>query len=164
MKKPKYIFILINLIVVLLLFNRSVWEKEETLSTGKLALLELIPVDPRSLMQGDYMRLRYAISRGSSNDSMAKRGYCIIKLDKRGVGSKVRFQDDIVPLHDGEYAIRYTNSSNISIGAESYFFEEGQAEKYEAAKYGGMKIDNHGNNILVGLYDENLNKITPEKE
>jgi uncharacterized membrane-anchored protein len=42
----------------------------------------------------------------------------------------------------------------MNIGAESYFFEEGQAEVYAVAKYGGIKIDNAGNSLLVGLFDE----------
>jgi uncharacterized membrane-anchored protein len=142
------------------LFNKSIFEKEKILSEGKLVLLKLAPVDPRSLMQGDYMRLNYDFSRNISSDSIPKRGYCIIKLDKDGIGTKIRFQNDITPINEGEYAIVYTASNwRINIGAESYFFEEGQAHKYEVAKYGGMKIDNNGNNILIGLYDENLKKI-----
>lgn len=36
--------------------------KQYTLSTGAPVLLETRPVDPRSLLRGDYVRLRYAIS------------------------------------------------------------------------------------------------------
>lgn len=160
MKKYKWIVIAFNLLLVLFLFNKSIIEKEKILSEGKLVLLKLAPVDPRSLMQGDYMRLNYEISRNIPSDSIPKRGYCIVKLDENGVGTKIRLQNDIKPLYEGEYAIAYTASNwRINIGAESYFFEEGQAEKYDSAKYGGMKIDNQGNNILIGLYDENLKKI-----
>ncbi|MFX7329222.1 GDYXXLXY domain-containing protein, partial [Acinetobacter baumannii] len=34
-------------------------QKEMLLKEGQLVLLPLAPVDPRSLMQGDYMALRY---------------------------------------------------------------------------------------------------------
>ncbi len=81
-------------------------------------------------------------------------------MDKKGIGTKVRLQDDLETIKEGEYARFYTyGNRRINIGAESYFFEEGQADKYNAAEYGGMKIDNHGNSILVGLYDEELQKI-----
>lgn len=160
MKKYKWIVVAFNLLLVLFLFNKSIIEKEKILIEGKLILLKLAPVDPRSLMQGDYMRLNYEISRNIPSDSIPKRGYCIVKLDENGVGTKIRLQNNIKPLYEGEYAIVYTASNwRINIGAESYFFEEGQAEKYDSAKYGGMKIDNQGNNILIGLYDENLKKI-----
>jgi uncharacterized membrane-anchored protein len=160
MKNYKWIIVAFNLILVLFLFNRSIVEKEHLLSNGKLVLLKLAPVDPRSLMQGDYMRLNYDISRGIANDSIPKRGYCIVRIDENGVGAKIRLQHNIKPLNDGEYAIAYTaNRWRMNIGAESYFFEEGQAVKYDSAKYGGMKIDQNGNNLLIGLYDRNLKEI-----
>ena len=81
MKKYKWIVILVNLVIVLFLFNRSVVEKENLLENGKLVLLELAPVDPRSLMQGDYMRLSYEISQGLMTEDIPKRGYCIVTLD-----------------------------------------------------------------------------------
>lgn len=161
MKKYKWIIILVNLIILLGLFNNSILQKEELLSNGQLILLELAPVDPRSLMQGDYMDLRYAISENSSSDSIAKRGFCVVKLEENGVAKKVRIQENKTPLNNNEYLIEYTSRQwrGINIGAESFFFQEGDAEKYENAKYGGVKVDNHGNSLLIGLYDEYRKKI-----
>ena len=48
---------------------------------------------------------------------------------------------------------------SISIGAESFFFEEGSAAKFEKAKYGALRVDSEGNSILVGLYNENRKAI-----
>ena len=42
-----------------------VWSNERILSGGQTVLLELAPVDPRSLMQGDYMALNYALTHQS---------------------------------------------------------------------------------------------------
>ena len=160
MKKYKWGVILLNLILILFFFNKSIVEKEKILSGGKLVLLKLAPVDPRSLMQGDYMRLNYEISGNVSVGNIPKRGYCIVKLDSDGIAGKVRLQNDITPVNPGEYPIEYTAGSwNINIGAESYFFEEGNAGKFDSARYGGIKIDNQGNSILIGLYDEELTKI-----
>ena len=161
MKKYKWIIILVNLIILLGLFNNSIIKKEILLSDGKLILLELAPVDPRSLMQGDYMRLRYAISDNIKSDSISKRGFCVVKLEENGIAKKVRVQDDRTPINEKEYLIEYTSKGwrGINIGAESFFFQEGEAEKYENAKYGGIKVDNQGNSLLIGLYDENRIKI-----
>jgi len=161
MKKYKWAIILLNLVLLLLYFNYSVMGKEEILEEGQLVLLELAPVDPRSLLQGDYMDLRYKISEGIVSENIPKRGYCVVLMDSSGVANKVRFQKAITPLNDGEYLIAYTapDEWNINIGAESFFFQEGEAEKYEKAKYGGVKIDKNGNSLLVGLYDEQHQKI-----
>lgn len=161
MKKYKWIIILLNLVLLLVYFNYSIAKKEELLKDGQLVLLELAPVDPRSLMQGDYMALRYKISENIDFENMSKRGYCVVVLDQNNRANKVRFQKDLTPLNQDELLIEYTASDkwNINIGAESFFFQEGQAEKYEKAKYGGVKIDKSGNSLLVGLYDEQLQKI-----
>lgn len=161
MKKYKWFIILLNLIFLLIYFNYSVMKKEVLLKEGQLFLLELAPVDPRSLMQGDYMALRYKISEKFSSDSIPKRGYCIVRLDNNGIAYAVRFQNDLTPLNKDENLIEYTspNRWNINIGAESFFFQEGQGKKYEKAKYGGVKIDKSGNSLLVGLYNELQRKI-----
>ncbi|NQX85579.1 MAG: GDYXXLXY domain-containing protein [Flavobacteriaceae bacterium] len=161
MRKYKWILILINLIILLGLCNNSILKKEELLSNGQTILLELAPVDPRSLMQGDYMRLNYDISNNIDTDSISKRGFCVVKLRENGVAEKVRIQENRTPINDNEFLIEYTSRQwrGINIGAESYFFQEGEAEKYEKAKYGGIKVDNNGNSLLVGLYDENRMKI-----
>ena len=161
MKNIKWWIILINLILLLVYFNGSILSKEDLLKNGKLILLELAPVDPRSLMQGDYMSLRYKISEGLKSDSLAKQGYCVVKQDASGVAQKQRFQNEKSPLAPGVQVIKYNYADqwNVHIGAESYFFQEGQAEKYQKAKYGGIRVDEDGNSVLVGLYDELKRRI-----
>jgi uncharacterized membrane-anchored protein len=161
MKKYKWIIILLNLILLLVYFNHSIVKKEELLKDGQLVLLKLAPVDPRSLMQGDYMTLRYKISEDIHSENIPKRGYCVVQLDSSGVANKIRFQKELTPLNEGEYLIEYTSPDkwNVNIGAESFFFQEGQAEKYEKAKFGAVKIDKNGNSLLIGLYDEHQQKI-----
>ncbi len=145
----------LNLLALLLYLAWYVNQKETILSEGQLVLLELAPVDPRSLMQGDYMILNYAISRGLQADSIQKRGYVVVNLDENGVAIRQRLQAGTSPLEEGELLLNYTGDRwQINVGAESYFFEEGSAETFEAAKYGGLRIDNRGNSLLVGLYDE----------
>ena len=161
MERYKWVIILVNLPLLLGYFNFSIFEKEKTLKNGQLILLKLAPVDPRSLMQGDYMTLRYEISEGTDVKNLSKRGYCVVKLNQYNVAEKVRFQKEQKPLNAGEFLIRYSASDswNVNIGAESYFFQEGEAEKFEKAKYGGLKTDDKGNSVLIGLYNENLKLI-----
>lgn len=162
MRKYKGPLILLNLAVVFLLFNWAVFKKEQTLKDGRLILLELAPVDPRSLMQGDYMDLRYAIS-GDLNGDVSRAGYFVVRPDERNVAVRIRIQVGKTPLAPGETLIRYKASRyrNIYIGAESYFFEEGKGEKLTKAKFGGLKVDKEGNSILVGLYDEQCRLLQP---
>ena len=54
---------LVGVFVIVLLgaVNYKVQQFEDVLATGKPVVLKIAPVDPRSLMQGDYMVLNYAI-------------------------------------------------------------------------------------------------------
>ncbi|MFD2246388.1 GDYXXLXY domain-containing protein [Pontibacter ruber] len=161
----KSIVVLVNLAVVLVFFNWSVVEKEVILKDGQLVLLQLAPVDPRSLMQGDFMRLSYAISQTQDMDSLKSRGYVVVRLDSQQVAQLVRYQPQKEPLQAGELLIRYSKGDwSLNLGAESYFFEEGQAKQFEQAAYGGLKVDNDGNSILVGLYDKHRKLIVPARD
>lgn len=166
MKKLNIIIIVLNLIGLLVYFNYSIRQKEDILKNGRLVLLKLAPVDPRSLMQGDFMRLSYGIGENLLLDSLPKRGYVVLKLDEHQVGHDVRFQEGKTPLNAGEVLVEFTrpNSWGINIGAESYFFQEGTGERYEKAEYGGLKVDEKGNSLLVGLYDGGMIRIDERYE
>ena len=104
MKKYSRILIIANLILLLGYFNWSVYQKEQTLKEGQLVLLQLAPVDPRSLMQGDYMRLNYKEANSELiNRQEAKRGYAVLKLDKNHVGEIIRLQESLEPVNSVLY-------------------------------------------------------------
>ena len=152
MSKKYKIVLAANLILVLAFFAFSVMQKETLIAKGTEILLRLAPVDPRSLMQGDYMALDYEIMREIGYKS--KSGYIVVKVDGDRVAEFVRIQDD-KDVNDGEFIIRYKrNSGRLSVGADNYFFQEGSAKKFENAKYGLLKVDSDGNSILVGLCDK----------
>lgn len=160
MKRYSRQIILLNLLLVLAYFLGTVRSKEDLLKTGSLVLLELAPVDPRSLMQGDYMRLDYRIAQDRHVDSLAPRGFCVVRLGADGVAESVRMQEGREPLGSDEYLIPYTKDrSSVRLGATSFFFQEGKADLYAGAKYGALRIDRKGNTLLTGLYDEGLREI-----
>lgn len=166
MKKYSQILIIANLVLLLGYFNWSIYKKEQTLKNGQLILLELAPVDPRSLMQGDYMRLSYSETSSPNliNDQTTKRGYAILKTDSNQVGDLIRLQNTLKPVNSKELAIKYKIVHNrIFLGNESFFFEEGQDTLYQNAKYGGLKVNDKGQSLLIGLYDEHFQPISPNK-
>lgn len=156
MKKYKNWIIGANLLAIIVYFTFTIIQKEKTLKDGKLILLELAPVDPRSLMQGDYMRLRYSIADSITPTEPPPRGYVVVRLNAEGIAKGIRIQNNNTPLNKDEILIKYTmsNRNSLNIGAESFFFQEGHATKYEQAKFGGIRVDNKGNSLLIGLYDE----------
>lgn len=152
MSKKYKIVLAANLILVLAFFAFSVIQKETLIGKGTEVLLRLAPVDPRSLMQGDYMALNYQILR--QIDYKSKSGYVVVKVGSDRVAEFVRVQSD-KNMNNGEHLIRYKrHQGRLTIGADNYFFQEGSAKKFENAKYGLLKVDPDGNSILIGLCDK----------
>lgn len=166
MKKSSKILVVVNLLFLMGYFNWSIMAKEKIVNEGTLVLLQLEPVDPRSLMQGDYMTLSYAITDIDQEDKIPKRGFCVLKKDAKGVAGLVRYQSERTPLKKDELLVKYFSDGNIwfrrlRVGAESYFFEEGSAKRFEQAKYGVLRVDQDGNSVLVGLADTQQQIIRP---
>lgn len=157
--RARVIFGGLTLIVAVLVV--LVVRKELVLAHGTPVLLELAPVDPRSLMQGDYMVLDYAISREVRNPDPfedtgpdTEDGRLVLRLDENGVGRFVRRDTPGTPLAPGELLLRYkVRKGRVRLGAESFFFQEGHADHYDGAKYGELRVADDGSSVLVGLRD-----------
>ena len=148
--------------VTLLVFgavNFLILKKEDTLTHGRTMLLRLAPVDPRSLIQGDYMQLRYAIAREIQPARLNKdKGNVVVSLDENHVAKFVRVHQG-ENLQEGEYLLFYRKRGEFRLGAESFMFQEGDAKLYEKARYGELKVDASGRSILVGLRGEDFRPL-----
>jgi uncharacterized membrane-anchored protein len=167
----------ISLILVLMLVNISILKKEDHLANGKVVYLRLAPVDPRSLMQGDYMALQFEISNNINSllypynyysqmeyDENKNDGYIIVKLDEKNIAT---FQGLYTnqKLSNDELLMRYRfRNYEVKFATNAFFFQEGTAEYYEKARYGEFRVDDKGELLLVGMYDENLIKLGPLKD
>jgi len=144
--------ILVATLIVLVAVNGSIFAKERIKSHGERIYLELAPVDPRSLMQGDYLALRFRIAQNLSTEAS---GSAALRIDERGVATL-----DPQPA-PGAPRIRYrVRNGSVWLGTNAYFFEEGTAERYTGAQYGEFRLDpESGEAVLVGLRDEALNPL-----
>lgn len=154
----KQILFWIGTVVIALACNGLIYQKEQTLTHGRQVFLKLAPVDPRSLMQGDYMRLAYELAGHLKADDITLDGRLIVQLDAQGIGTSARLEDDL-PLAPNETLLIYRNRKGLRLGAESFFFQEGQAAVYEKAKYGELRVDASGNSVLVGLRGQALEPL-----
>ena len=143
-------------LLVIAAVNFLIFQKEDTLTQGQTMLLRLAPRDPRSLIQGDYMVLRYALAQEVPTKQLQDKGYLVLSLGGNNLGQFIRLHqgEDLQP---GEHLLFYRNRQGLRLGAESFFFQEGDAELYATARYGELKVDPTGASVLVGLRGENFN-------
>lgn len=150
--------ILLGALLVLGAVNVAIVGKERIERDGEIVYLELVPVDPRSLMQGDYMALRFALAQALERANE--------KLGDAPREGEVRFADAALdPQRIAQLAgtgeplrLRYRiRGGRVWLGTNAFFFEEGSAERFTAARYGEFRVDRaSGEAVLVGLRDAAL--------
>ena len=151
---------LLDALLVLGALNFSIVGKERIKRSGEVVYLRLAPVDPRSLMQGDYMALRFALvpTLEKAVAGSAREGE--VRLAEVSVGA-----DRVGVLADSTAAatlkLRYRiRNGQVWLGTNAFFFQEGDAERFNAARYGEFRVDREsGEAVLVGLRDEALKAL-----
>ncbi|WP_048437885.1 GDYXXLXY domain-containing protein [Caenimonas sp. SL110] len=152
-------------VITLAVANFSIWQKESLIASGQKVFVALAPVDPRSLMQGDFMRLNYNIPTtddASLQQGMASaRPHVIARRDPAtGVATLVRVAPSSAPLGAGEMRIELTpTAGRWMLVSDSWFFREGDGDRWQAARYGEFRVAPNGKALLVGMADANLKTI-----
>jgi len=148
---------------VLAVANIGIWQKERLIAEGAPVFVELAPVDPRSLMQGDYMRLNFRIP-GEVQDHLDSllsptRPRVLAQRDARGVATVLRL-DDGAPLAADQLRIELTPKNGTWVlVSDAWFFKEGDAARWAQAKYAEFRVDPQGHALLVGLRDKELRRL-----
>lgn len=159
------LIIIITGLIILIIVNVTIYQREQLRSKGRIVLLELAPVDPRSLMQGDYMALNFAVANTafpSRRIAEGKDGHIVITLDERNIGHFKHFADS-TPLATNEALLRYRiRNDQVKFATNAFFFEEGSGQLYQAARYGEFRVSADGEMLLINLRGENLAVLSPE--
>ncbi|HPA91926.1 MAG TPA: GDYXXLXY domain-containing protein [Quisquiliibacterium sp.] len=163
MRRWPLLLALLGAVLVLVLYNGAVLDKERLLRDGRLLRLELAPRDPRALLTGDYMALNYTLARALEarlDKAAPQDGIAIVRPDARGVAQLQRVQRAPVPRADDELPVRFrVRGHQVRIGTNAWYFEEGSAKTWERARFGVFRVDADGELLLTGLLDEALQPL-----
>ena len=153
------------LVLVLVLVNGLIINKERILADGRVMLLELAPRDPRSIIQGDYMALRYRMAATIANDSrttLTEDGKVVVSLDDHNVAKYKRVYDENKSLGSNEKLLFYRKRNGVvKIASDAFFFQEQHGKYYSAARYGEVTVSKSGDAVLTGLRDGQFTKLQP---
>jgi len=158
-----------TILTTLIVINFNINKKETLIETGEVLLLKLAPVDPRSIMQGDYMRLRFdlaneiAIEIRKLNEentiSQYYDGKAIVSKDENNIVSFIElYKDQSIEQNQRLMPYKYRNGM-VKFTTNAFFFEEGQASHFQQAEYGQFKMSKDGEIILVHMVDKDLNVL-----
>jgi len=140
--------------------NTGIWRKQQLIAQGRPVFIELAPVDPRSLMQGDYMRLDFRVPDATHDGVVAgPRPRVVARADPRGIATLLRL-DTGTPLAPHELAIELTpKNGRWTVVTDAWYFREGEAARWAKAKYGEFRVDAQGRALLVGLRGPQLDHL-----
>lgn len=146
-----------------LLVNRSVLQLDADFREARMIYLPLAPVDPRSLLQGDYMTLNFDRSIFPPEDAkLQRRGEAFLRLDARGVARFSRLADGADTPQADEIRVDYAHDgAKIRYCPDSFFFQEGEAEAFSVARFAALRVAADGKTRLVALADADLKIIDP---
>ncbi|MBT8200692.1 MAG: GDYXXLXY domain-containing protein [Acidimicrobiia bacterium] len=149
-RAPIRLFAVILAIQALILVGMSIG-RETTLLRDDTVILQTVPVDPRDLLRGDFVVLRYEIS--SLSVSQANPGDTVfVELVEDSDGQWVAAGADTSINPDWDRFIRGTQirEGTIEYGIEAYFVPEGRGLEIERAQDVDVVValDEGGNAVI----------------
>jgi uncharacterized membrane-anchored protein len=158
--------IALGALAVLGVAGSAAYSAERVLREGRVIYLALRPVDPRSLMQGDYMTLAFDTSRLPAARKFHGAVLALAGVDARSVatlralvGAKLAPAGPLQPKPDEIVLKLRVKSGRWFVGSDAFFFKEGTGKNYEDAKFGRFRVGADGRMLLAGLADQNLKAL-----
>nr|WP_312115965.1 GDYXXLXY domain-containing protein [Brevibacillus reuszeri] len=159
--KQKRLLLGATILLQFAIIGYQVWSSESILANGTTVKLELAPVDPRSLLQGDYVRLSYTIATLPDTDlESGKKLRVVLRKNDNGVHEYSGYYEQ-----DGVWNRPYEKQASdviingktlgyqrIEYGIESFFVPEGTGREVErTARYAMIKVGGKGDALLESL-------------
>lgn len=161
-------------------------QHEWHLAKSKSIFVELAPVDPRSILQGDYMALNYHLhfagvdaAANASNVNSASSDISVqdfkhqshilsyVLLDKERRVLKTSFDPrllQVYPASSSKLLLKNPRNSFEALypAANSFMFAEGLEPCYRNAKFAELKVKENGQALLLELLDSQLKPLNCE--
>ncbi|WP_078548902.1 GDYXXLXY domain-containing protein [Litchfieldia alkalitelluris] len=158
----KWVPVLVIIIIQVSVLGYQVTSNELLLKNGKEITLKLAPVDPRSLLQGDYVQLGYEVGGIDNIEELPSgtRVYVILKEDNKGIYQRTKLITTKInpkdyPLEENEVLLagNYNGYDTIIFGIESYFVKEGTGLEIErTVEFAKVAVSKKGDAILQSIY------------
>ena len=161
---------LVLAIICIVIFSGLMWKNESHLKNSQSIYVRLQPVDPRSLIQGDYMVLDYQLylapestAENQSDQIYSGHSHDQYIHNKSSVPVYVELNAERIVIHTYFDRPKATSVSKLILknpnnradllypASKSFLFSEGLAECYQQAQYAEFKVDSQGNAILASL-------------
>jgi len=154
------VLLIIAIVLQLGFVSYQAISNEHLLRTGAPIKLQIAPIDPRSMMQGDYVTLSYSASAPPPSvltklrETTAHNVKIVLEPDADGVHQFNRLYASVEPLEPNEVIIngRWDGWNAVHYGIETYFVPEGTGvDVQREARFAYARVSSSGNAILERL-------------
>lgn len=158
---PRRWLLLASPLLLLAMAGWSITGNERIIAHGSPLFARLAPVDPRSLMAGDYMALRFELPPGlPSIGEGFDRPSVAFTCDERGMATASRLLAPGETPRAGEVVVKLAPTrGGWTIASDAWHFREGEAERWSKARYGEFRVLPDGRALLVGLRGPRLETL-----
>lgn len=143
--------------------------KEQVLAAGDKLFVALAPRDPRSLLQGDYMALNFALPREifATLPAGQREVLVVARRDARGIATVVRHavagRAETLAADELLLPLKWMNGG-WTLVSDAFHFPEGLGAPFAGARFGEFRTLPDGQALLVGLADARLRPLTAARE
>ena len=137
---------------------------QRALQTAQTVYFKIEPVDPRALLSGDYMQLRYDFER----PYLAEQGQALVLqvgennvlyLPSAAAEDEAQASAAQADTPQRPQTVRIKTLRASYRVPHQFYFQEGTGKKYENAVYAKAALLENGSILLLGLTDENFNLL-----
>lgn len=159
----------------IVLFGGLIVKHERHLKSSQTIFVELAPVDPRAMLQGDYMALNYqlhfqAASAGNGTalpmQELNHRSQVMsyVQLDTQRRVIQTSFNPVVLntqPQVSGRLILKNPRNTVDALypAASSFMFAEGLEPCYGRARFAELKVKENGMALLANLVDRQLKPL-----
>lgn len=143
----------------------TAWQKEQLLQNGEIVALELAPIDPRSMLQGDYVQLNYEIQTNYRDHyyettSALPDGKVDVLLEKSA--ETIDYNGNTIPVYtalnfaqagtEGGLSMKgKARGGTLTLGIEHFFIPENSGAEWEEKTHAIVRVAENGDAILETL-------------
>lgn len=157
----------VSLVATLGFANYLVHHYENILQNGQNIILKLAPVDPRSLMQGDYMALDFEVLNKASLEASKYIGKGIhiernilLSVDEKGVAHFCSLNQTSTTQCPLSIKVNFLEHGARLVESQHYFFPEGNREYFAQARYAEFRQGKDGTLLIKQLLDKDLHPLS----
>lgn len=127
---------------------------EKRLDQGRIIYAKLAPLDPCSLIQGDYMSLAYELNAKEGDAYFGERKLGYASLSPQNVITSVQWE----PSADQKIWLK-NHWGRWQLPVDSFMFAEGLAECYDSAQFAKISVTDDGKMMLLDLVGDSLQDL-----